>query len=462
MAYSFPIVKDKEMLNVLTDLFPALCISEQDIHQCKSDIVARIYRCFMSDLGIMNESHNGVPFQCMGDGEDRALEHIHLLAPLFYKLRYVFLRINVEDFCFTDLTQPDPKKTRRLFSALLNLRSFVLDREEIFAELVKEKDERRALYQKRKQLIIEKKSQLNDLKAKKAEYEMKEAEWDRSFELIKEKLDKEVQYKIELSNIRANLKKKVVEIETKQEENSKQLSSLESEKARLAVQLVTSPQRVIAGRRDADRRLQEVKEELENKGRVNEERRKDIAGLQRQTQVEKEKLGLVKDICDLTDNKRQLEESLQKVQASVKSLQNECDDQITSVRRKTEQVAAEEENMVVVSMRNKQQLVERQAEWTEKQNYLHNLKMKQKQSSKVHEGFSKTIEELEQQYEQAEKVQARKVQDVITTVSKTMEELQLKQQKKRESYEKQTEILTAAPDLLGQMIEMVKKDGTSN
>jgi chromosome segregation ATPase len=394
----------------------------------------------------------------MGDDDDRVVEHIQILAPLYNTLSDIFARIGICDFCFMDLTQPDPKKTRRYFSNLLNLRVFILERERHFNDILQEKEEKQARFQQLRQKVTEKKTLLNDLKVKKAENELKEPEWERIMAASRENLAKELDRKREMYEERNCLKKRLHDLEMRLEETMKQVAVLQSEKGRLASQLVTSPQRVKEGRRDAETRLEEVQQDLETKNRDNDERRKDITSLHHKIKMAEERLTLVKEICDLADSHKQLEGTIERIQSQVKGRTNELDVERTSVQQLKNELSEHDEKVAVTSIRNRQQLQEKHAEWKEKQQYLHDLKMKQKQSNKVHDGYSRTIAELEDRYQQNEKVQARKVQDVITTVSRTMEEFQMKQQKKREEYVRQTEILQAAPGRLGDLTHSIQEE----
>eukprot|EP00873_Tetraselmis_striata_P024326 jgi/Tetstr1/444590/TSEL_032440.t1 len=338
--YSFPLLSTSEIVSCLAEF--DLPLEEAQLAKPTHDAMRAVYESVVHVLVEVSREELLQPvFSAIDALEFPELHDESIPAmSLLHHLTRLMTSAGVKDFGLKDLYKPDPTRTRRNLSAIINFAKF---REEKLVPYTQLQEEIEAALEERERLEAVNLQMTNELKRLQAERAEEQPEVDKLEEELTRHASKVQELNVKQSDMQAEvrtLKQASNELADKQAELKFALLSERQQADKLAEQIVQSPEKL----QKSLESMQQAVERERHAGAVAEKQSRELRSrIDGTTRMEKEVLktvAMMDGVKQAIDQKKQVSREVKDAKAVMTQSENEAQHLATTTQHHRRQHAA--------------------------------------------------------------------------------------------------------------------------
>ncbi|XP_069669133.1 kinetochore protein Nuf2-like [Periplaneta americana] len=274
----------EDLVLSITEKMPDMKVHTTDLKRPTSTFVRNYFTRVLEELNVDVENLQKPNLAQLPHLEHPdSFSHILPITNLFFALNIIFKTIFVDDFSFTDLTDPKPNHTQVLISAMDNFHTFADWKALTIQEHVKEHMDRKDKYEQLRAQREALQEQLNQRAARKVQRPLRMCEVNEKIKNLRQRFQQ-----VEQENNLQDQENTIIEAEVQEEKrHEKKLQSecqkLEEEAKQLESAIVSSPTNLMEKlssqknkKAEHEMKLQAMVQTLQQKGHQKEMYRKHL------------------------------------------------------------------------------------------------------------------------------------------------------------------------------------------
>ncbi|XP_065203027.1 kinetochore protein Nuf2-like [Planococcus citri] len=319
-----PTMNEQHLLATIKLIFPDLEVDIRDIKNPTQAFIGNFYALFLEDFGADINELSQIQMKQMTiishvDMYSQTIPHINM----YEAVNFFYKNIGINDFNYSDLVNPNPKRTVAQLSAIMaflqHCDSAVHDIQDSIEQLKLQKSKKEELLSKIESL----KKDINQRATNRVKRNERIKELEQIIEKDRQKLDELFKEKETQKQTMDEIKRLIAQDEQKELEYVKTISGLKEENEKLGDMIVKSPNKL----KSEWQTLEDKKEEFVST----------VKSLQEQIEEKKKLNNLIVNECAEQEGRIQKLNELLEMEKSIEEMNNRLD----SIKKKHSELAEE-------------------------------------------------------------------------------------------------------------------------